>query len=176
MEAEQKQVELHTQLVPGKLVHAAELALSMSPDDVEECKAGGLEPMQALVQSLNVSSVVFAALVGGRVGAMFGVRLPPKTSVLDTHEMSIVRTQPPAQLWYLTGVEMQKAPISCMRLLRSAVHKMFELYPGVPFVNHIHASHNRALRLAQWLGARIDEPQPWGVKGELFCKFTLERD
>ncbi len=60
-------------LVPAQFKHVGRIARLMRPIDVEECRAMGRSPKQALRAGLMTSTKAWTALVDGQPEAMFGV-------------------------------------------------------------------------------------------------------
>ncbi len=148
-------------VVPATRELAELLAPLMRAEDVAELRAGGLTPLEGLLQSIEGSDVAQAVMVGGQVGAMFGVG--PLAGVNERV----------GQVWFLTGRLMSKHPAAFVRLARPAIASMLELYPVL--FNVIDARYAAAVRWVKWLGFEVGEPQPFGPAGVLFVPARLRR-
>lgn len=150
------------QLLPATLEHAEALARAMRPEELAELEAAGLEPLEAVEMSMRKSDASFAVLVDGQVGAMFGVG--PLAGVSERV----------GQVWFLTGTDFPKHRRAYVRVARSAIAAMLELYPVL--FNIIDARYAAAVRWAKWLGFDVGEPQPYGPAGVPFVPARLRRD
>lgn len=148
-------------IVPGKLLHCMRLGDSLRAEDRAELEAlGRPDPHYALVECLQASDVVFAAVVEGEVAAMFGC--------------SPVTEAPTGVgcVWFLTGSAFAAHPRAFVRIARSVMKQLLERYPVL--VNFIDARYSAAVRWAKWLGFDVKAPVPYGPAGMLFHPARLE--
>lgn len=151
------------QLVPADSAHAEALARAMRAEDAAECRAGGLEPLEAVLTSLEGSDIALAAIVDGEVGAMFGVG--PLAGVSDRV----------GHVWFLTAEPFAKNPRPYMRVARKAISVMLDLYPIL--FNIIDARYDAAVRWAKWLKFDVSKTtHPFGPDGLPFIAARLTRE
>ncbi|GBQ07897.1 hypothetical protein [Saccharibacter floricola] len=59
-----------------------------------------------------------------------------------------------------------------LRETRFWVRQWQKRYPLL--MNHVDASYSQAIRWLSWLGFQIEPPQPTGLNGALFCRFSRQ--
>lgn len=152
------------ELVPGTLQHAASLARTMAPADVDELEALGHTPLQGLCMSFSLSELTCTALEGADVAAMFGVApVPLGATVLGRRVVH--------QLWFLTGEAFGRRPLASFRTARRVVRQLVEHYGELE--NAIDCRHSQALRFAQLMGAEFGSPVRVPPLGAPFVPFRL---
>jgi hypothetical protein len=151
-------------LVPGTLAHAQALGPLLREGDVEEGRALGLEPQEALLASFRGSEVSWASLFDGEVAALCGVVPYRRTALGDSGE---------GLLWALSGRAVDRHPKAYLRASRAVLDALLERYSLL--TNVIDARYTGALRWARWLGCEVGPPQPFGPRGAPFCRFILRR-
>lgn len=141
--------------------HAKALAPWMRIGDRLEVEANsGRNPLEALLESMRVSTITRAALIDDEVAAIFGV------SPVDA--LGGV-----ASVWMLTGEIVDEIPYLFLRKSRSQVDELLQEWPIL--INFIDARYDRALRWVRWLGASVGAEIPFGVAGLPFHPFVLRR-
>jgi hypothetical protein len=150
------------QYLEATLQHAEAFAPLLRAGDVEEGRALGLEPREALVESVLNSSEAYAVTFNGELGAMFGV-VPLRGTVLGTRGL----------VWILSGRAVDRYPLAFLKASRQvldALRKHFDVLTNV-----VDARYEASLRWLRWLNCELGPPAPFGPKGMLFCRFTARR-
>lgn len=152
-------------LVTATEAHALALAPHLRAGDVAEIRAtAGVSPEVGLLGSLRgtlaAGGEASALLIGGEVAALWGVR--PLT---DLRQVGVV--------WLLTGELVERHRLLFASLSRFVLRKLLREYPVL--CNWIDARYTRALRWAEWTGAKLGEPKPFGVEARWFQKATWRR-
>lgn len=125
-------------VLPATDEMARRLAGHMGGDTLTEIEATGLTALEAVQYSLDTSLVADAALLDGKVIAMWG--LYPRSLLGDR-----------ALLWFLDTPDVQaRARRELLTLSRYFVDWCQERYPVLECL--IDSRHHRALRLVKWLG------------------------
>ena len=132
------------------LAHAEALARSMRQEDVDEAEACGFSPLAALLDSLRVSSVAHAALLGTEVLALYGV--VPVEAAADA---------PQAVVWALTGAAVERHRKKFHREAKRVLRALAAAYPRGLY-NYVDARHAKALRWARRLGFVVLPAVPYG--------------
>lgn len=136
--------------------HAA--AIDLRPADLCEIEAHGVTRDEGLRLSLERAIWADAYLVDGEVAAILGCG---RSSLLGGH----------ATPWLITGTPVERVRKSFAKLARARIVEMRQTYPVM--VNYVHADYAESLRFMSWLGFEIDEPQPLGPRGALFCRIHM---
>lgn len=126
------------------MVH--DLAENLREGDLREVRATKLSPFEALLKSVQISIYSRAALVQGRVAALWGIAGVPLLSDIGS-------------VWLMTSPQIEKVPFSLLRNARREVAKMRGFYPRLEGV--VCADYPQALRFVEALGFQIqDGPEP----------------
>lgn len=75
--------------------------------------------------------------------------------------------------WLVGTPALERHQKAFLRETRFWVQQWQQHYPLL--INHVDASYHQAIRWLSWLGFQIESPQPTGLNGALFCRFTMER-
>lgn len=143
-------------IVPAVYEHAFVLATTMRPEDVLECAACGMTPLEGALRPLEASELAGAALLDDVLGAMFGV-IPSEPGR--------------GLLWFLTSHVFGENPKPFVRASKQMVGALLERYDEL--VNIIDGRYTGALRLAAMLGAEFGSPVQVG--GQAFVPFRIRR-
>lgn len=139
--------------------HAESMAKNMRElDAIELLDADGIGPCDGLLRELDRSSSAWSWIVDGEVACMFGIVSPNLLS--DA-----------AYPWFLTTplVERHARPFAraCKTLLPELLARHGRL------IGMVDARYTLSVRWLEWLGARLGEPQQWGIAGAPFRRFEL---
>jgi hypothetical protein len=135
------------------------IADRMREADRLEVAAMGLTPRGALRWSMELSDYVWTGLIDGTPSMMFGCG---KSLTAST-----------AQVWALGTDECTKAPREMLVYGRKFLKMMLDIYPEM--YNFCDARYAAAHRWLRKLGFTVGEPEPYGLKGEEFCKITISK-
>lgn len=138
--------------------HARELARIMRAKDRDECAAGGLLPEPAVRMSINNSSEAYAAYAGDDLLAVFGVG-----PMHSAPQITVV--------WAMTSVHVSKHPLTFWRCSKVAINYLRNKHQLL--VNMVHGKYTEAFNWLKRLGFQISSPEPFGKRGDLFCKAIL---
>lgn len=132
---------------------AEDLAPRLRVSDLAEIAAGtGRDPLSVLLA--GVESEAEALLVDGRVEGLCGC----------------ANGAP----WLLGSPALTRRPLDLLRPARAVVADWLRVY-GV-LLNYVHAEHRESVRWLKWLGFTVEDPQPLGVRGEMFRPFWMRAD
>jgi len=153
------------QLVPATEAHARALAPRLRAEDAAEVQAtAGVGPLEGLLMSLRGTLAggghAEAWLVGGEVAALWGVR--PLTGLRQT-----------GVVWLLTGELVERHRIRFGDMSLGRIGELLLEYSVL--INWIDARYRRALRWAEWTGAELQEPRPFGAEARDFVKAVWRR-
>lgn len=139
---------------------AAFLAEHLRPVEVEEVRAAtGQEPLQAILAGLRDSAECWSLLFDNELAGIWGV-VPASDGV--------------GVAWLLTTDLVERRAKTFWRaclVLAPAVLKHWPL-----LINAIDARHTKALRWAKRLGFKLEAPEPFGVAGMPFCRFSVTKE
>jgi hypothetical protein len=149
---------------PATRAHAEELAPRMRHGDAAEILAScGHRPLAGLLASLKWSEAhgeAWAGLIDGEVAGIFGVG---KRTLLSTSGIP----------WLLTGDLVERHPLLFWRASRAVLATWLERFEFLE--QFVDARYTQALRWAERLGFKVEEGQPIGRGGLLFCHITIRR-
>lgn len=122
------------------------LAACMRHDDIEEIRAaGGREPLEALLASVEVSRLSGVMVLGGELACIYGVApISPTTGVA----------------WCLTGEPVTRHRVAFLRACRVVLPVLLEDSPTL--INMVDARHRGATRWLERLGFTVEAPVPYG--------------
>ncbi len=153
---------LPIQFIPATAAHAEELALTIRPEDLAEVFASGFTDAQdALLKSIERSNFSFAAMVDGKVAALFGLARFPHVETAGV-------------IWFVTGSLFLKNVRHFMRVGHAVMAQMLA-HTGL-LMNHIDARYEKAVRWARWLGFEVKEPVAFGPLGLPFHPIAIRRE
>ncbi len=132
------------QIVMATHDHARVLAPRLRPEDKEESRwiACSETPLGSLFRSLDGSRYRRAAIVNGRVMAMWGV-----------HELESPYGN--SYVWMVAAVGIDRYALSMLRHARLSMIQMRRLYPRL--YTFVSASRPQAIRFARALGLEIGD-------------------
>lgn len=142
--------------------HIHVVARNLRDGDRAEVEATGLTPQRALWQSYRASHIRRAALVDGKVAAVWGCSGPLMAAV--------------GHPWLMTTAAIEAIPVSFVREARSEVAAMLAVHPRL--INFVAARYTRALRFLEALGFAIggeSDALRVGARAELFLPFHKAR-
>jgi|HubBroStandDraft_4_1064222.scaffolds.fasta_scaffold367026_2 hypothetical protein len=147
------------ELVSARIEHAVKMAPNMRAAEVKELADGeGLTPEAALLRELARSSSAWAWVIDGEVACMFGV---VEYGMLD------ITGYP----WFLTTPLVDQHAKQFARACKTLLPELLARHPRL--VGMVEARYTLSVRWLQWLGAKMSEPEPWGIAGELWMHFEL---
>lgn len=135
--------------------------LEMRDADVSEVMASsGRNPMDALQDSVRVSTECWAAMIGEKPIAIFGVG---PLNVLNGI----------GSPWMLGSDELVSHAFYVLRVSRPYVERMHQVYPVL--FNLVDSRNIVSQRWLKWLGFHLYEPIPYGPYGVPFRPFERVR-
>ena len=129
-------------------------------DRVEIAASHGQTPLSALEWGLKHSEFSVVVKVNGVECVMLGL---VRREILSGVGVP----------WLLGANAVLKHRSQLLRCSPPIIEDMLKICPIL--YNHVHIDNIMSVRWLRWLGFTIDEPQPLGLKGELFSKFHKER-
>lgn len=115
----------------------------------------GLSPNRAIWDSWRNSLFCHTCFVDDEPAAIFGLA----GALLDDV----------GHPWLCTTPAIERIKLTFLRCARIEVEMMLEARPHL--VNYVDQRYDRAQRFLRALGFTLHDPEPYGPKGELFCKF-----
>lgn len=116
-------------------------------------------PEEAL--TMCVEKTIFAATIeNGRPAGIFGINT----------ENILGRS---ATIWMLSTDDLDKIGVRFLKNSRWFVDYMLEYYPFLE--NYVHEKNVKSIEWLKFLGAIIEDKQPYGIDGELFHHFFFRR-
>jgi hypothetical protein len=146
-------------VVPASPAHVGVIANRMRADDVEECRAMGFTPKQALRTSIRQSSEAWTVKVDGRPEAMFGLVV---TSALGGQ----------GRPWMLGTDAIYRHPRAMIRYGRRVLERWLDSTQCL--TNLVSVGNHRALRMLRRWGCSI-RGEVIVFAGTEFVTFTLSR-
>ena len=149
------------ELLPARTEHAYQLAPHMKQADREEVKAAsGLEPLEVLLKSLELSEKAYAILAGDEVIALGGL-------VPLTQEIGIP--------WALTSDKITLYPKQFCKLTKGLIQEFHQNYPML--TNFCDARNTKTIRWLKWCGFQfVTKIAEYGVAKTLFVQFESKKN
>lgn len=137
------------------------LIANVREEDIEEIDAlDGSTIRDALEETPNLLDNSEVWEVDGKVVAMFGV-----TPVEDHAGVGVI--------WMLaTGEFEQYSKMFAIRCKR-VVEKMISGYEYI--FNYVHTKNENSIKWLEWLGFKMNDPEPIGHKGAMFTRFEMRK-
>lgn len=149
---------MRVEIVTATEAHASALADNLRQADADEITAAGFDPRGAVMASWRRSWICRAALVDGRVAALWGV----------TGELLSGVGCP----WLLTTAVCERVhPLRFARVYRDEALSMLALFQILE--NFVDVRYNAAVRMLQIAGFHLDEAKPYGLHGAPFRRFWM---
>lgn len=146
-------------IVPAHRGHAIAMAPRVRAIEVEEIHAShGVSAEEGLLFELERSVSAWTWLVEGQPACMFGIVAPVSLSYESAP-------------WFLSTPLVELHFRTFARECRAHLPELLERHPRL--VGRVDARYALSIRWLQWLGARFEDPAPWGVTGALFRRFEL---
>jgi hypothetical protein len=138
------------------------IACHLRPEEALEIEAstGGMDPEQALLESLLRSCWSWIVRDDDGPLVLFGVSV---ASLMDERTF----------VWAIPNQRVSEHRIALARASRGVIAELVKAFG--PLTNWVDARHTTSLRWLRWLGAEIEEPQPFGPLGLPFHKICLRR-
>jgi len=128
--------------------------------DIDEIWASShLKPVEALTYSFYLSTICLTVIQGEPVG-MFGLVEDPA----DENR---------AIIWMLGSERLNKVSREVIRDTKYIIDGFLDNYDVL--FNHVDARNTKAIRWLRYLGADINDAEPFGKEGLLFHRFTFRR-
>ena len=147
-------------IIPATRSHAIAMAPHVRAVEAREVAASSGEKVEAaLLRELARSDSAWSWVIGDDVACMFGI--------VRSHNMLDIASYP----WFLSTplVEVHARPFA--RACKALLPELLARHPRLSGM--VDSRHVLSVRWLQWLGARLDAPQPWGVEGALFHHFEI---
>lgn len=140
---------------------ARELAPRMRAADAAELLAStGHQPLEGLLESLELSSEAYALFFDGELAALCGLAPGPFFTFVGYP-------------WLLGSDVIERHKRAFVRASRAALEEWASRY--FLLEQAVDARYVRALRWAARVGFQVEPPAPFGVLGLPFCRITLRR-
>ena len=145
------------EVIPARIEHAYQLAPVMKHADREEVKAAsGLEPLEVLLKSLELSEKAYAIMVRDEVIALGG--LVPLTAQIGIP-------------WALTSDKIALYPKQFCKITKELIKGFHKTYPLL--TNFCDARNATTIRWLKWCGFKfIGTISNYGVKKIPFVQFV----
>ena len=130
----------------------------MREADAREGQLIGFKPQWLLRSAFRGSIYARTAFIGSEIAAMWGLR----AAILSET----------GQPWLVTAPVIETLPVSFIREAKREVAALLALKPRLE--DYVIADYRGAVRLLEVLGFELDEPVPYGRKGAMFRRFSIE--
>lgn len=131
----------------------------MRKADRDEVQAAGLSSYRAVNRAFRNGILSRSAFVDGEIAAMWG---------LGGTLISNVGTP-----WLLTTHAAERVPLTFVKVGKSEVERML-MHRSV-LENYVTADYEKAIKFLRILGFRVGAPFPFGIRGQMFCKFEMRK-
>ncbi|WP_272962327.1 phage protein Gp13 family protein [Alcanivorax jadensis] len=150
---------MNVEVSPAVPADIDELVPHVRQADIDEFLAcSGQSPREVIEDGLKHSRVAWTGRIDGEVVCIFGV---VGYSLLSN------RGAP----WLVGSDRMEGGSKAFLRRCRKYAIKMLREYPEL--ANYVDARNATAIRWLKWLGFEFDEPEPYGVAGLPFHRFSM---
>lgn len=149
--------------IKATIAHVKEMApIVREADRIEIFAATGETPKEALLGSLERSSMAKTMLADGEIIGMFG--LVP-VSILSSVTIA----------WFISTDNLEKYKIAFARDCRKNRKNLYGLKTHYDIlINYVDARYKTSLMWLQWLGFTIHKSEPFGVEGLPFHRISME--
>ena len=148
------------EIVKATQEHAIRMAPNMRYDEVLECMdSTGMDAQTALLNELDRSESAWSWIVDGEVACMFGI--VGGQSLMDPYSYP----------WFLTTPLVERHYRAFARACKALLPELLERHPTL--CGMVDSRYALSVRWLEWLGARLGEPQPWGVSQAPFRYFEI---
>lgn len=137
------------------------IAKNLRREDEEEVRALGCSPYLAVAGSVNGADVSYTGVLDGKPVMVFGLSLPGWQGGAG-------------EIWALGTPECNRIAVSMVKRSRKIVQEFLKICPVLE--NWCDARYTASLRWLRLLGFTVEEPEPRGVNGELFCHLIIRRE
>lgn len=145
----------------SRLADAKILAPKLSEHDKHEAWAvSHLKPLEALELGLKSSIFAFTVENNGNVIAMGGI-IPD--DVLGNR----------AQIFFLASDELSEIGRVFLSNIKSILNILFSYYKIL--YNYVHVDSKKSIQWMVWAGAKIFDPEPFGIENEMFHYFEFRK-
>lgn len=148
-------VPVRVEIMEATAEHVRRLAPRLRAADALELTSMGERPLACLWHSWRGSLLRRTAFVDGEIAAMWGVH-GDLTGMVGIP-------------WLLTAPEVERVPVTMVKLCRRDLKAMLEIYPVLQ--NCVLASYAGAVRLIEILGFKLDDPVL--INGVAFRRFSM---
>ncbi|HBO83124.1 MULTISPECIES: hypothetical protein [unclassified Cupriavidus] len=146
-------------IVAATAAHAYQMAPNMREAEVREVKdAYGMTPLDVLLMEVKRSSVAWAWVVHGEVACMFGIASQAALSDFSYP-------------WFLTTPLVERHSHQFARACKKLLPELLEHHPRL--IGRVDARYVESVRWLEWLGAKLGDPEEWGVSRALFRQFEI---
>ena len=127
-------------------------------DVVEVMSSHGYTPLQALSYSVEQSDYSTMAIDDGVPISIFGVAVSNITTGLG-------------HPWLLSSNQLFNYKEDLFKIGPVVINDMIAVCPRL--INHVHYENKTSIKWLKSLGFIIEDPEPYGVKGDPFHKFHM---
>lgn len=150
---------MKVEVSPARPEDIDELLPTVRQADVDEfLAASGHSVREVLEDGLRVSRLAWTGRINDEVVCMFGVA---GYSLLSNKGAP----------WLVGSDKLSGSSKAFLRRCRKYAMQMLRAYPELE--NYVDARNETAIRWLHWLGFQFDEPEPYGVSGLPFHRFSM---
>ncbi|EOC1317148.1 hypothetical protein ACI09J_001770 [Cronobacter turicensis] len=148
-------------IVPATQEHVESMLTNVRAADIAEFQAvNGWDARRVLESGLRTSTFSCAGLINGEVVTIFGVA--PASMISGSG------------IPWLVGTDaLEHHQFVFLRRCRRVVTAMLMTYPRLE--NYVDARNHVAKSWLHWLGFKLEDPVPYGIAGQPFHRFHMER-
>lgn len=153
-------------IVPATVEHVYELAETLREADRREILNLGINVKKALWRGFRNSVMCRTALLDAKVAAIWGLGVGLRAGVSPLSDLGVpwLHTSAAIEVMPIAAVKLAKAEVAAMRAYRSRLE------------SYVAADYAKAIRLIKLLGFAVEQPEPVGLGGALYCRFHVGFD
>lgn len=151
---------MSAEIIPAHRGHALSLAPRVRVAEVIEIAAShGLTPEEMLLGELADSDAAWTWVVNGIPACMFGIVTNPVLLGGDSYP------------WFISTDLVDRNARVFARTCKELLPELLAHHPRL--VGRVDARYVLSVRWLRWLGAKVEEAEPWGVEHALFHLFVI---
>lgn len=148
------------EIVKATRNHAIEMAPHVRAVEAREiADSSGMKTEAALLHELSRSDSAWSWIVDGQVACMFGI--------VRSHNLFDLASYP----WFFSTHLVETHAIPFARGCKGLLPELLVHHPRLSGM--VDSRHKLSVRWLRWLGARVSEPEPWGVARVPFHHFEI---
>lgn len=154
------------EIVPATVEHVYELAETLRDADRREILNLGINVKKALWRAFRNSIMCRTALLDAKVAAIWGLGVGLHAGVSPLSDLGAP--------WLLTSAAVEALPIAMVKLAKLELAVMRRARSRLEIF--VAADYPQAIKLARLLDFAVEQPEPVGLGGALYCRCHIGFD